>query len=258
MSRRIRSLKPELIEDEKVAPLSDSAFRLFVSMITLADDHGNVRADIRWLQGQVWWASAEPPNVLPLLVELVRACLIEPYGVRGGTYCHLRGWGKHQRIDNAGKNKVPPPNDTDALSIDIYTAGDWRLSPRLAEFRGESGTSPAEFAAGYGEDRIGVGRGEEGNSAKPAARGKAKHRLPDGWEPARSDANLEAERVAVARGVDLAEQIKNLRDWAAANNAKKADWDATWRNWTRNAKPSRSPAQSGFGAVLNIANGGDS
>jgi hypothetical protein len=65
-----------------------------------------------------------------------------------------------------------------------------------------------------------------------------KQRLPDGWMPCRSEATLEAERVAASRGVDVPAQLQNLRDWARANNAKKADWDATWRNWTRNAKPS--------------------
>jgi hypothetical protein len=69
---------------------------------------------------------------------------------------------------------------------------------------------------------------------------KLKHLLPDGWVPDRSDANREAEALALVRGVDIGEQLKNLRDWAASNNAKKADWNATWRNWTRNAKPSRS------------------
>ncbi len=68
-----------------------------------------------------------------------------------------------------------------------------------------------------------------------------KRRLPDDWMPCRSEATLEAERIAVARGVNLSEQLANLRDWAKGNNAKKSDWDATWRNWTRNAKPSGPP-----------------
>jgi hypothetical protein len=238
MSRRIRSLKPELIEDEKVGPLSDTAFRLFASLITLADDHGNCRAEPRWLQAQIWWGHESPPNVLSALIELWKAGLIEPYGVRGGAYCHIRGWGKHQRIDNAGKHKVPPRNDPDAKEIETTGSGDWHLSPRNSASLRESGSqlpgSPLDMDR-KGEE--GDGRGK-GYSASPTARGKAKARLPADWAPSRSEANLEAERVATARGVDIGEQLKNLRDWAASNNSKKADWDATWRNWTRNAKPS--------------------
>lgn len=163
MSRRIRTLKPELLEDEKVAPLSDSAWRLFVSLITLADDYGNVRADVRWLQGQVWWAHAEPPNVLSALVELVKASLIEPYGVRGGAYCHIRGWEKHQRIDNAGKNKVPMHNDADALRIDVDRAEDWKLSPRVAASRREPGSQDPSSPLDQDRNR----KGEERECPRP-------------------------------------------------------------------------------------------
>src|SRR5689334_14652326 len=116
---RIRTLKPEILEDEKTAPLSDTAFRLFTSLVVLADDWGNVRCDVRLLQGQIWWAHENKPNVLLALIELCRATLIEVYAVRGGTYAHLRGWEKHQRIDNAGKNRVPKPDDADASGITV-------------------------------------------------------------------------------------------------------------------------------------------
>jgi hypothetical protein len=231
---RIRTLKPEILEDEKIAMLSDSAFRLFTSMVVLSDDWGNVRADVRWLQGQVWWAHEQRPNILLALIELCRAPLISVYGVRGGTYAHLLGWEKHQRIDNRGKNRVPKTDDPDAKSIHV----DESFGARVAETRGE----PRRLAAGSG---MGMGEEQEGDrdSAVPEPRQNKstearKHKLPDGWMPDRSAVNLEAERVSAARGVDLEAQLKNLRDWAVSNNAKKADWNATWRNWTRNAKPS--------------------
>lgn len=111
---RIRTIKPEILEDEKTAALSDAGFRLFVAMIALADDYGNVRADSRWLLGQVWWSHKGSPRVAEFLRELSDQSLIDIYEVRGGTYCHLRGWDKHQRIDNAGRAKVPMPNDVDS------------------------------------------------------------------------------------------------------------------------------------------------
>jgi hypothetical protein len=50
-----------------------------------------------------------------------------------------------------------------------------------------------------------------------------------------------------------------MRDWAKSNAAKKVDWDATWRNWTRNSKVRYSAARRGGGEGLDyleqIANG---
>ena len=54
MAGRIRSIKPELLDDEVAAGLSDAAWRLFVSSWILADDHGCFRAGARYLAPQGW------------------------------------------------------------------------------------------------------------------------------------------------------------------------------------------------------------
>ncbi len=70
-----------------------------------------------------------------------------------------------------------------------------------------------------------------------------KHLLPDGWFPAKSEANALAETEAVNRGVSIPQELLRLADWARGKAEKKADWNATWRNWTRNAKGTgRAPA----------------
>ena len=68
--------------------------------------------------------------------------------------------------------------------------------------------------------------------------------MPESWVPDRSPANLAAEDRAKARGVDLREQLLALRDWAKGNAERKADWDATWRNWIRKARPAQSASSS--------------
>jgi len=124
---RIRTLKPEILEDANTAGLSDSAFRLFASAIVLADDYGNLRADERWLTGQIWWAHREPPRVAEFLRELCEAQLISVYEVREQLYMTIRSWSKHQRIDNASKPRVPKPCDGSPIS-----AEEFRESPRNA------------------------------------------------------------------------------------------------------------------------------
>lgn len=120
MSGRIRTLKPELLEDEKTAGLPDDAFRLFVSLILLADDYGNLRATPSWLNGQIWWCGESVRDVRGMLARLSRDSLVVFYEVNGQAYLHLSGWAKHQRVDKPGKPRVPRENREFArLSRDI-------------------------------------------------------------------------------------------------------------------------------------------
>ncbi len=115
MSRRIRTIKPEILDDDKTAGLSHVAWRLFVSGLTLSDDHGNLRAGVTGLAGQVFHSCpfTDSETVRTAVEELVEAGLWQVYTVRGQTYAHIRGWSKHQRIDNAGKPRVPTPGEAD-------------------------------------------------------------------------------------------------------------------------------------------------
>jgi hypothetical protein len=94
---------------------------------------------------------------------------------------------------------------------------------------------------------------------EPAAQAKErKAKIPADWKPSRSAANIAAERDAAERGIDLAAELNKLRDWAKGESAKKADWDATWRNWTRNARarPGVRLVETGLEAAMRIAEGG--
>jgi hypothetical protein len=116
MAGRIRSIKPELFEDEKTAALPSDAFRLFVASLVLADDYGNLRISPKQLEGAVFWAcgSASP---VPDLVQILTDCgLWTAYAVRGQAYAHVTNWEKHQRVDHPGKARVPDIRE--GLAID--------------------------------------------------------------------------------------------------------------------------------------------
>lgn len=66
----------------------------------------------------------------------------------------------------------------------------------------------------------------------PSIARKRATQIPDDWQPSDEHAKLAAER-----GVDLGEEADKFRDWCRANGATKKDWEATFRNWLRNAKP---------------------
>lgn len=119
MSGRIRTVKPELLEDAITAGLSDRAFRLFVSAILLADDYGNLRDDSRALRGAVYWMHDDvtTDDVAAAWAELARKSLVRRYEVRGQTYAHIVGWSKHQKVAHPGKPRVPAESDPEVHPI---------------------------------------------------------------------------------------------------------------------------------------------
>lgn len=119
MSGRIRTIKPELLEDAVTAGVTHAAFRLYVGCMLLADDYGNFRADPRKLRGDIFWAhdTITAPVVEALIYELWFAgrsdCasgLFYLYTARGQTYGHIRNWEKHQKIDRIGTPRCEGPN----------------------------------------------------------------------------------------------------------------------------------------------------
>lgn len=108
---RIRTIKPEIHKDEELGACSDSAFRLFVGLMTLADDEGRQKANPALLAAEIW-PYREDMNaaaVTVLLGELEAAGLVQSYTVEGKQYCYLPGWEDHQRIDHPTASKCPAP-----------------------------------------------------------------------------------------------------------------------------------------------------
>jgi hypothetical protein len=110
---RIRSLKPEILSNEKVGQLNDSEFRLFIGLIVTADDYGNRGASSKQLDAEVFWGREEPVDVPAMLARMVSLDLVTVYRVRGQSYVHLTGWTDHQKVDHPGKPIFPGPDEAD-------------------------------------------------------------------------------------------------------------------------------------------------
>jgi hypothetical protein len=114
---RIRTLKPEILEDAITARFSHLAYRIFTSMILLADDHGRLRAEPTWLRAQILWALDDSLDAVEAAMREI-AEIVRFYEVNGQKYAEIVGWAKHQKVDHPGKPRIPPPRCNDATSCD--------------------------------------------------------------------------------------------------------------------------------------------
>jgi len=112
---RIRTIKPEWLEDERVCLLSAEARVMSVALILMADDHGNGRAHPRLLAGRAF-PGLDASIAESAMTELEASGYARRYTVDDQVYFAIRNWSKHQRIDNAGAPRVPPPPELVAES----------------------------------------------------------------------------------------------------------------------------------------------
>lgn len=127
MAGRIRTLKPEWLENERLAAAGSDARVLSIALVLLADDHGNGRASIGYLAGQVWHAesSRDPREVAEKALEaLARIGYVALHCVEGQAYYSLPGWRRHQRVDKPGKPRVPGPDTPGASRVSRESRGD--------------------------------------------------------------------------------------------------------------------------------------
>lgn len=102
---RIRTVKPEWLDDERLLTAGSDARVLSIALIILSDDHGRGRLTL-----------STPSRVFPETPENFREAFarlsgwyVEEYAVRGQRYFQIINWKKHQKVDKPGKPQVPPP-----------------------------------------------------------------------------------------------------------------------------------------------------
>lgn len=104
---RIRSLKPQVWQDERVGQISRDARLLFVGLITLADDEGRFRTLPSVVCGHIFPRDRDAARKLQKwLCELESAGLVQLYG---GEYGWLPKWSSHQRISHPSPSVLPAP-----------------------------------------------------------------------------------------------------------------------------------------------------
>ena len=110
---RIRTIKPEILDDDKTSSLPSREWRAFVSLITLADDRGHVRANPRWLVGQIFWSAPEKVDIYEVLANLSRVGLVVLYSHAGQPFLLVKHWKRHQKVDHPARPRMPQLADDD-------------------------------------------------------------------------------------------------------------------------------------------------
>jgi hypothetical protein len=109
---RIRTVKPEMWQDEKVGGLSKEARLLLVGLITMADDEGRLRAMPAAILGHVFPYDPDAARKLDgWLQEIDGTRVIVRYVVDSKPYIAFRHWRRHQRINRATGSELPPSPD---------------------------------------------------------------------------------------------------------------------------------------------------
>lgn len=111
---RIRTVKPELWEDEVVGTLSREARLLFIATFNLADDEGLLRWTAPYIKASAFMYDDDlnVNDVAGIMAELTNAGLLFPYigGVARQQMAVVVKFRKHQRINRPQKSKLPPPS----------------------------------------------------------------------------------------------------------------------------------------------------
>lgn len=143
---RIRTLKPEVWQDERFVDVSLPARLFYVGLITQADDHGRQSANQALLRSRIFpFDELELSAIDEWLDELQRGGLVERYEAAGRTYLSLISWLDDQRVEKPTTSKIPPPEH--------FSGNPREESPTIRE-----GSPKAPAGPDQDQDRNGPGR----------------------------------------------------------------------------------------------------
>lgn len=99
---RIRSIKPDFWNDEKISDLAFGARLTFIGLWNLSDDYGVVRANPKWVRSQLYPydESLRTEQVGQWLDALASARMVVPLTLNGEGYFYIRTFRDHQKVDN--------------------------------------------------------------------------------------------------------------------------------------------------------------
>ena len=109
-----RIIKESTFTSDRIASLTDFEFRLWIGLITQADDAGRGDARPAIIKGRVFALRdrVTVKDISSALCALAAAGCVSLYTVGGKPYYEFPSWTKHQRIRDC-KSRYPGPDESD-------------------------------------------------------------------------------------------------------------------------------------------------
>ena len=226
-----RIIKESITTSEKLASLSDFEFRLWIGLITQADDAGRGDARPAVIKGRVFpfRERLTVKDIGSSLRALADKGCVTLYEIGGRPYFYFPNWSKHQRIRDC-KPKYPEPTD-DSLRQVAADCGEARQSAAIIQSNPIQSESESESEY-------------KGDSAR------AKHKYGEYKNVLLTDDELEKLKAEYA---DYLDRIERLSSYIASTGKAYKSHYATIRNWARadaekgrsnGAKQGSSPQQN--------------
>lgn len=226
-----RIIKESITTSEKLASLSDFEFRLWIGLITQADDAGRGDARPAVIKGRVFpfRERLTVKDIGSSLRALADKGCVTLYEIGGRPYFYFPNWSKHQRVRDC-KPKYPEPTD-DSLRQVAADCGEARQSAAIIQSNPIQSESESESEY-------------KGDSAR------AKHKYGEYKNVLLTDDELEKLKAEYA---DYLDRIERLSSYIASTGKAYKSHYATIRNWARadaekgrsnGAKQGSSPQQN--------------
>ena len=102
-----RELREGIRTSPTISELTDPAFRLYVLLLTAADDFGRFHADPRLVNSACFpFGGTSPASVSKSLSQLGQKGIIKVYEIDGREYMEIQQWKQRKRCNNS---KYPDP-----------------------------------------------------------------------------------------------------------------------------------------------------
>ena len=202
-----RIIKESICSSEKLAALSDFEFRLWVGLITQADDAGRGDARPAIIKGHIFpfRERLSIKDIDAALQELAAKGCVALYKVDGKPYFLFPGWVKHQRVRDC-KPKFPEPPENGALDTSAADCGE------LPQVAADCGYNPIQSES----------------ESNPKEGVRAVRFTPPAVDEVRDYCRERGNSVDAERFVDF----YAAKGWMVGKNRMK-DWKAAVRTWEK-------------------------
>lgn len=245
---KIRTIKPEFWEDEKLSTVSLQSRLLFIGCWNFADDFGVLPSSVKWLRIKLFpYDSLRDNDVQQWVDSLVKNRMLVPFAYSEKGYYVIRRFRSHQIIDTRYEKSTVPKDVIQEFLIKIENE-----TTQLPQCDHNVLTPMEGEGKGSGKD----GEGGPAVAAKQPPKKIIPHLFTesDFFEKTRLAAALTGTQYDAANVDYYHEQALN---WSESKNEKKSNWLATLKNWmardmtegkfiTKNFKPPVNGIKSGI------------